>query len=340
MLYFGTEKHFLCAKLLLMTLKELVMKVDFDSLRPYLEKFEPEHLDNIYAFREAYDILRRMTPVKNGQHEIHVSWSGGEMEDEEKWISVHPMHEVSWEEDLTADVVVADDVHLTDEELAMHCLWEITYWGFSPQEQLETFNRKFNHHKPTNQYEIALDKLEESIWKHQTPRKLRRRGKNGERYTALQSTCDLFNDRKNRSKRKREYRQYKREEYLKRMAARENLITQLSAEGSSFKRSDVDFLLHIEYGRQYDYLSVTSGTDGRLDYILESMTKYQQLTLEKYNNAVVFLTVPACCPPTSQEKERFEEAMHRHLGYDDMLFGMVTHENNEQYIRVMLLLNR
>lgn len=66
-----------------MTLKELIMKVDFDGLRPHLEKFEPEHLDNIYAFREAYDILRRMNPVKKGQREIHVSWSGGEMEGEE-----------------------------------------------------------------------------------------------------------------------------------------------------------------------------------------------------------------------------------------------------------------
>lgn len=123
------------------------------------------------------------------------------------------------------------------------------------------------------------------------------------------------------------------------MATRENLITKLFAEGSSFKRSDVDFLLHIEYGRQYDYLSVTSGTAGRLDYILESITKYQQLALEKYNNAVVFLTVPACCPPTSQEKERFEEAVHRHLGYDDMLFGMIIHENKEQGIKATLLLN-
>ena len=95
--------------------------------------------------------MRRMNPIKNGQHEIHVSWSGGEMEGEKKWISVHPMHEVSWEEDLAADVVVADDIHLTNEELAMHCLWKITYWGFSPQEQLETFNRRFNHHKPANQ---------------------------------------------------------------------------------------------------------------------------------------------------------------------------------------------
>ena len=295
-----------------MTLKELVMKVEFDNLRPYLEKFEPEHLDNIYAFREAYDILRRMTPAKNGQHEIHVSWSGGEMEGEKKWISVHPMHEVSWEEDLAADVVVADDIHLTDEELAMHCLWEITYWGFSPEEQLETFERKFNYHKPVNKYEVALDKLEESIWKHQTPRRLRCRGEN---------------------------RQDKREEYLKRMAARENLITKLSAEGSSFKRSDVDFLLNIKYGRQYDYLSVTSGTDGRLDYILESITKYQYLTLEKYNNAIVFIMVPTCYPLTKPELNRFNEAIRLHLGYDDILFGTSACESSRQDVKVTLLLN-
>ncbi len=323
-----------------MTLKELVMKVEFDNLRPYLEKFEPEHLDNIYAFREAYDILRRMTPAKNEQHEIHVSWSGGEMEGEEKWISVHPMHEVSWKEDLDADIVVADDVHLTDEELAMHCLWEITYWGFSPEEQLETFERKFNHHKPVNKYEVALDKLEESIWKHQTPRRLRCRGENGERYTIRQSTRYLFNERKNRSKRKREYRQDKREEYLKQMAARENLITKLSAEGSSFKRSDVDFLLHIEYGRQYDYLSVTSGTDGRLDYILESMTKYKQLALEKYNNAVVFIKVPNCCPLTEQELNKFKKAICLYLGYDDILFGTSDYESNKHDVKAMLMLSQ
>lgn len=323
-----------------MTLKELLTQVGFDELLPDLEKHEPEHLDNLYAFREAYDILRNMKPANNFEGKIFVEWHGGEWEDEEKWIGVSPMHDCTWEEDLAKEIVMADDVHLTLVELAMHCLWEITYWEFSPQEQLETFNRKFNYHKPTNQYEIALDKLEESIWKHQTPRRLRCRGENGERYTTRQSTRYLFNERKNRSKRKREYRQDKREEYLKRMAARENLITQLSAEGSSFKRSDVDFLLHIEYGRQYDYLSITSGTYGRLDYILESITKYQYLTLEKYNNAIVFIIVPTCYPLTKPELNRFNEAIRLHLGYDDILFGTSTYESSRQDVKVTLLLNR
>ncbi len=146
-----------------MTLKELLTQVGFDELLPYLEKHEPEHLDNLYDFREAYDILRNLEPAKDFEGKIYVEWHGGEWEGEEKWIGVDPMHDCTWEEDLAKEIVVADDIHLTKTEIAMHCLWEITYWGFSPAERQETWQRKFGPKVLTNKYEIALDKLEESI---------------------------------------------------------------------------------------------------------------------------------------------------------------------------------
>lgn len=323
-----------------MTLKELLTQVGFDELLPHLKRHEPEHLDNLYAFREAYDILRNMEPANNFEGKIFIEWHGREWEDEEKWIGVGPMHDCTWEEDLAKEIVVADDVHISKIEIAMHCLWEITYWGFSPDEREETWQRKFGPKVLNNKYEVALDKLKESIWRHQTPRRLRSRGRQGERCVRIEFPIKLNFDRKNRSKRKREFRQNKRKEYLKQMAARENLITKLSAEGSSFKRSDVDFLLHIEYGRQYDYLSVTSGTDGRLDYILESMTKYQQLALEKYNNAVVFIKVPNCCPLTEQELNKFKKAICLYLGYDDILFGTSDYESNKHDVKAMLMLSQ
>ena len=61
----------------------------------------------------------------------------------------------------------------------------------------------------------------------------------------------------------------------------------LSAEGSTFRRSDVEFLLNVQYGRQYDYRSVTQETGSRLAYILESMTRYQQLDLSRYDGALL-----------------------------------------------------
>ncbi len=323
-----------------MTLKELLTQVGFDELLPYLEKHEPEHLDNLYDFREAYDILHNMKPANNFEGKIFVEWHGGEWEDEEKWIGVSPMHDCTWEEDLAKEIVVADDVHLTLAELAMHCLWEITYWGFSPDEREETWQRKFGPKVLNNKYEIALDKLEESIWRHQTPRRLRSKGKDGRRYVTWTNARDFFNNRMNRSKRKREYRQDKREEYLRKMAARENLVRTLSAEGSTFRRSDVEFLLSMQYGRQYDYHSVTQDTGSRLAYILESMTQYQLFDLTKYDSAVIFIRCPSHCPLDETELEIFRKSVMQHLGYTNMLFGMQTEDYEKKEVKVTLLLNK
>ena len=323
-----------------MTLKELLTQVGFDELLPYLEKHEPEHLDNLYDFREAYDILRNMKPANNFEGKIFVEWHGGEWEDEEKWIGVSPMHDCTWEEDLAKEIVVADDVHLTLAELAMHCLWEITYWGFSPDEREETWQRKFGPKVLANKYEIALDKLEESIWKHQTPRRLRSRGRQGERCVRVEFPIKWNFDRKNRSKRKREYRQDKREEYLRKMATRENLVRTLSAEGSSFRRNEVEFLLHVQYGRQYDYRSVTSNIENRLDYIFESMTRYQQVDLSRYNSAVIFLQFPLGKSLDELSLTSFKQRIREWLGYTDILFGSIEVETEAPDVNVTLLLSR
>ena len=272
-----------------MTLKELLIQVGFDELLPHLKKREPKHLDNMYAFREAYDILQSMKPDTEFKGEIHVEWSGRVFECEEKWIRVGPMHDSSWEEDLAKEIVIADDVHLSPAELAMHCLWEITYWGFSPAERQETWQRKFG------------SKV---------------------------------------SKRKREYRQDKRKEYLRKMAARENLVRKLSAEGSSFRRNEVEFLLHVQYGRQYDYRSVTSNIENRLDYIFESMTRYQQLDLSRYNSAVIFLQFPLGKPVDELSLNSFKQGIREWLGYTDIYFGSVGVETEAPDVNVTLLLSR
>ena len=301
-----------------MTLKELLTQVGFDELLPYLKEHEPEHLDDIYDYREAYDILRYMEPAKDFNGEIHVEWSGGEFEGEEKWISVGPMHDSSWEEDLAKEIVVADDV--------------------SPSERQETWQQKFGPKTLTNPYEVALDKLEESIWRHQTPRRLRCKGPDGERCTRVELPLKWRDNRKNRSKRKREYRQDKREEYLRKMAARENLIRMLSAEDSSFQRIDVDFLLNIAYGTRYDYTSVTQDTGSRLAYILESMTEYQQVKLSKFDSAIVFIRYSSRHPLDTVDLDNFKKAVRKHLNYHDIMFGTEEKDDDSKEVKVTLLL--
>ena len=54
---------------------------------------------------------------------------------------------------------------------------------------------------------------------------------------------------------------------------------------------DLAYLLEVEYGTQYDYHSIVNGQGNRLAYITASMTKYQQLDISRYNNAIVCIRV-------------------------------------------------
>ena len=321
-----------------MTLKELLTQVSFGELLPYLKKHEPEHLDEIYSFREAYDILLGMEPNKDFKGEARVEWSGGEYEGEQKWIGVHHLDDNVWEKELAKEIIVADDVHLSLAELAMHCLLEITYWGFSPAEIREGWQERLGHKQPVNPYEVALDKLEESIWRHQTPQRLRCKGPDGERCIRVELPLKWRDNHKNRSKRKREYRQDKREEYLHKMAARENLIRMLSAEDSCFQRIDVDFLLNIAYGTRYDYTSVTQDTGSRLAYILESMTEYQQVKLSKFDSAIVFIRYSSRHPLDTLDLDNFKKAVRKHLNYHNIMFGTEERDDDSKEVKVTLLL--
>lgn len=185
--------------------------------------------------------------------------------------------------------------------------------------------------KLTNLYEVALDRLNESIWRHQTPRRLRSKSPGGNRCVNIDFILKRC-ARNNRPKRKRKYRQNKRKNYLKKMAKRGNLVQMLSAEGSSFRHSDVEFLLDIKYGCRYDYRSVVCGTDGRLSYIAESMAKYQQLDLSRYDSAVVFLRIPKIYPIPEKEVKEFQQSVQTMLGYENILFEFTEEVRNTEEV--------
>lgn len=56
-----------------MTLKDLILKYEFDTIVPDLIEIENPVKDNLYAFKEAFDTLRRMPPGDAGGEQIVVS---------------------------------------------------------------------------------------------------------------------------------------------------------------------------------------------------------------------------------------------------------------------------
>ena len=95
-------------------------------------------------------------------------------------------------------------------------------------------------------------------------------------------------------------------------------------------------MLGVDYGMRYDYYSVGCGTNGRLDYILESMTKYRQLDLARYDNAVVFVLYPSRYPLEDLEVEVFCKAVHKRLGYENVMFGTAVTSSGNENVKVML----
>lgn len=56
-----------------MTLKDLLLKYEFDTIVPDLTGIEGPVKNNLYAFKKAFDTLRRMTPGDAGGEQIVVS---------------------------------------------------------------------------------------------------------------------------------------------------------------------------------------------------------------------------------------------------------------------------
>lgn len=334
-----------------MTLKDLVMRFNFDSLLPYLEEDIKGDDYVLYAFRQAYDALRRMEPNPDYKGSVRIEYSNEDDEEEEglnekneidkNYICAQYLDGDSWENALAKELGCSPRIQEDAcwEKVAVKCLWELTYYGFFPDEIQETYEQMFRHPAPRNRYEVALDKLEESIWKHQNKRKHRHK-LNGIRYTDFNPKEFLYGKKMNRPKRMREHRQKLRREYLEKMAFRENLIMYLSSPGSSFSRSDVEFLLTVDHGKRYKYRSVTEGLEGRLTYILESMTRYQRLDTNGFDNALVCVNVSSKYPLREAELAEFQSALRALIGIKDIRLGMILTDEDEMDVRVHLLLSK
>lgn len=250
-----------------MTVKELLTNISFDELLPILKKYATDHIHDIYIFREVYDILKNIEPNDDYHDEVIVYYN---VMLEYRSLIISNIKSSAWENELAKDIVVKGTIQPDLHEVAMRCLWNLTMYGSSPIKRDDTIDKMFNINNPTLHYEKALNKLDERIWKH-LPRRYRYWDINGNPIVIKYSV-----KRMNRSKKKRLYRQKQREEYLELMATREALVSYLSSSESSFSYKDVEFLFHIKDHSRYEYISVTYGKDNRMNYILQSMIKYQR----------------------------------------------------------------
>ena len=138
-----------------MTLHELIRKHEFDSIVPHLTAIGPENVPhNLYAFKEAFDDLRRRSPGDSGGEQIVVTThvdtdnDGNELE---RYLHASHCEGAAWDACLAKDVIFGSAIG--EEKALAQILWHMTFWGFSTQaDPLESL--------PENEYERKVKEFE------------------------------------------------------------------------------------------------------------------------------------------------------------------------------------
>lgn len=348
-----------------MTIKELFKQVSFEELCPQLKSyvktyyvFGKDLVEHLYLFREAYDRLRLLKP--SGQLDSYI------YKMQQKGVAVHKEVEVicyddsdkgninlsidlegSWEYNLSLELVLPKDKTISLAALAALCLWQLTYDNWSGYQEESSIHRALNPHKSSNKYEVALERLENSIYKRQTPKLFLPKLKKDRlmRFTTLPAGASnkMFNkffkgdDRMNRSKRKRTYRQEERKEFLKKMRNRQAVIDKFTMTGSSFTKGSCDYLLHVENGERVRFRSPL--IEHALDYIYTSMADYCVLPpVGKFKEAIAFVVFKKGQVVSSLEIDNFIKHVEELL-LCRVIYGQAEGDVHETEV-TLLMFNR
>jgi len=138
-----------------MTLHELIHKVEFDSIVPFLKATDPANAPgNLYAFKEAFDELRRMKPGNADGKQIVITTevdTDNEGNEIERYLHASGCEGDFWEASLAKEIVFGTAVG--EEKALAQILWHMTFWGFSTQtDPLESL--------PENEYERKVKEFE------------------------------------------------------------------------------------------------------------------------------------------------------------------------------------
>ena len=81
----------------------------------------------------------------------------------------------------------------------------------------------------------------------------------------------------------------------------------------------------------------TAISDERLDYILDSITRYQHL---EYDNAVICVQYSSRHSVSDAALTEFYSRLKVFFGYDDIRTGKIVENGDEREVKAVLLLNK
>ena len=337
-----------------MKFKELVDKYEFaDIVNEMRARWDK---GNLYLFREALDILKLLQPKEAGWP-IEIKHCKTEYEEYDR---VCNMDGHSWDVTLDCELEVGKDVHLTEKELLALCLWERTFYGFSPEQEMETVDSwseslKEGTPPPDNLWFRERLALKRRRYRSEVKPKDRHYDGWGNPLWPAKVVIGRKYSRMNCRRRKAEERYLKRCKYLSQMSEKAETIRHIIYMYHALNQEDLHFIMTSEsYSCQCFKSRVANLSDG-VDYLIESMTRYSDLPKSTNGSRVVVLF----CQPldyslTATDRDRLNQAIQQTTGQCPDIFEMrntedtnvlrltiiqsnkpLVHENRKEQIRRM-----
>lgn len=316
-----------------MRLCELFERCPFDAIVPHLLRIYPEHETQLPYYREAYDILRH-TPPRETDEMIWVGWCDADVEfGGERYLHIGHCEGDYWERNLGKQFAIDDDVTISDEELAAHCLWSLTYYGYTPPG-----DRSYSDSKPRNRYDLLAERLERKRFENYARRKDKTDGNTLSLKELDERICRK--KRRNRSKRMRDHRQKYRIARLKRMGCAEHTIMRILDRTDVFSRVQLSYLFDAEHVCETVYRSHAYGKRQRLYYLLETVTRYVIDKGGPYALALVILSVDPAHPLEEEEIAVFRQIIATLPAETDICWTIGTKEGLGEEAELMMIKNR
>lgn len=263
-----------------MTLKELLLKVEFDNVAPFILQHYPELSKCMAGFKMAFDDMRNTVAADADGETINVELCTEE--GEEPYLSAYHVDNDVWENVVRREVVIDSNVTASFEEIVAVILFEATFFGFTPTDRNETFEEwEIDRKPPTNGnlYRIKWWNLTQK--QHDSQCSKEDIGKRTYTLDPEHPLRELRDKPMNRSKRKRAYRWVKRIDRLESLANRWDLLQKM-------KRSVIDadltvfenLLFKVDDCEVYRYEDFSKDATG-LSYIYELLNKYNSKNISR-----------------------------------------------------------
>lgn len=276
-----------------MKLRELLERTPFDAIAPHIVRIFPEQTSQLPHYKEAYDILRHTIPSQTNE-QIIVRWCRvDEKYGDEPYISVGNCEGDLWATNLGKEMVVAEDVKLSNEELAAHILWCITFYGFAPNEC--SYGGYEGDYRPLNYYQAKVAHLQMREFRNYARRK-----PDDARCTATIEEWREIEKRqahRNRPKRMRDHRQQQLIKKYERMSKVQKLIDAICSASPETDKNKLQYLFDTNLISEVWHHSRAYDVECRMDYLVELFTKYvepcQETDNEQYDRMLLlFITSP------------------------------------------------